>query len=73
MIRRAAMLCLQCELMEMNFAKTQGAASAKALDQYQRATNTLRRTLESLGLHRRPKEVNQPSLKQYLQIDAEAE
>ena len=67
LIRRVAMLTLQCELMEQSFASNEdGAASAKQLDNYQRATNTLRRTLESLGLHRRPKDVTPPTLSSYL-------
>jgi hypothetical protein len=66
LIRRAAMLCLQCELLEQRFAQDEhGEASAKAFDMYQRATNTLRRTLESLGLQRRQKDVT-PSLSRYL-------
>ena len=75
LVRRAAMLCLQAELMESRFANNEhGEASAKQIETYQRVTNTLRRTLEALGLHRRPKDVNPPSLKQYLRgrtIDAE--
>ena len=67
LIRRASMLCLQCELMEQNFASNEdGAASAKQLDVYQRTTGALRRTLKSSGLHRRPRDVTPPSLKQYL-------
>ena len=62
------MLALQAELMEQNFAANEdGAASAKALDCYQRLTNTLRRTLESLGLQRRARDVTPtPTLHQYL-------
>ena len=73
LIRRASMLCLQCELMEQAFASNEdGAASAKQLDVYQRTTGALRRTLKSLGLHRRPKDVTPtPSLHQYLSQDAE--
>ena len=75
LIRRAAMLCLQCELMEQNFAKAEGGeASAKQIDTYQRITNTLRRTLESLGLQRRPKDVTPQNLHSYLRsrtIDVE--
>ena len=57
LIRRAAMLTLQCELMEARWNATDGEAPAKALDAYQRTTGALRRTLESLGLERRPKSV----------------
>jgi hypothetical protein len=69
------MLCLQLEMMEGNWARdSQGEAGPKSIEIYQRVTNTLRRTLETLGLHRRPKDVT-PSLKQYLingQPDEEA-
>jgi hypothetical protein len=50
-VRRAAMLEVQLEMLEARFAANDGVASQKGLDQYQRATNTLRRTLESLGLN----------------------
>ena len=69
LIRRCAMLALQAELMEQNFAKNEdGAASVKALDAYQRTTNTLRRTLELLGLRRRARDVTPrtPTLREYL-------
>ena len=71
------MLALQLELMEQRFAQNDGGeASVKMLDAYQRTTGALRRTLESLGLHRRPKDVTPPTLKQYLRgsvIDADEE
>jgi hypothetical protein len=63
LIRRACMMTLQAELMEQTFSQNEdGAASAKQIDSYQRLTNTLRRTLESLlaggrGLERRPRDV----------------
>ena len=66
LIRRASMLTLQCELMERNWSKNEdGLAGPKSLDCYQRACNTLRRTLESLGLQRRQSDVT-PSLREYL-------
>jgi hypothetical protein len=60
LIRRAAMLQLQCELVEQAWAEGGGDASPKALDRYGRTTNTLRRTLEALGLQqgRLPRAVN---------------
>jgi hypothetical protein len=59
LIRRSAMLALQCELMEQRFAKNEnGEASARQIESYQRATNTLRRCLVSLGLKRVPREIN---------------
>lgn len=69
LVRRAAMLTLQAELMEANFAKNEdGAASIKQIDAYQRVCGTLRRTLESLGLRRRARDVTPrtPSLREYL-------
>lgn len=71
LIRRAAMLTLQCELMERNWvANHNGQASTKQLEVYQRATGALRRTLESLGLQRRPRDVSPPTLRQYLEARA---
>jgi hypothetical protein len=52
LIRRAAMLELQLEMLETKFAHNDGAASAKDLDLYGRTSGNLRRVLESLGLHR---------------------
>jgi len=58
LIRRAAMLCLQLEMMECNWAaKNDGEASPKQIEVYQRAVNTLKRCLETLGLKRRPRDV----------------
>ena len=55
LVRRAAMLALQLELMEHRFSQNEGGeASNKQLECYQRVTNTLRRTLEALGLEREP-------------------
>jgi hypothetical protein len=50
-VRRAAMLELQLELLESRFAENGGAASPRDLEAYQRCSNSLRRLLESLGLH----------------------
>jgi hypothetical protein len=57
LVRRAAMLTLQCELMERNWAENDGVASAKQIEVYQRTSNSLRRLLETLGLKRRAREV----------------
>ncbi len=48
MIRRAAALTVELEGLEQRFATTGG--TAEDLDQYQRATGSLRRLLASLGL-----------------------
>ena len=65
LIRRAAMLCIQCEMLDAKFASEGGQASQNDLECYQRVTNTLRRCLESLGLSRRSKDVT-PTLAEYL-------
>jgi hypothetical protein len=51
-LRRAALLQLQLEMMEQRFAlREDGCASANEIETYQRTASTLRRLLESLGLH----------------------
>jgi hypothetical protein len=69
LVRRAAMLTLQLEMMEAKFAVNDGEATAHQLQVYQQCSNTLRRLLESLGgLKRQPRDVTPvPSLTQYLQ------
>jgi hypothetical protein len=58
LIRRASMLTLQLELMEQRFAQNDdGRATAEQLQEYGRATNTLRRVWEALGLQRRAKDI----------------
>jgi hypothetical protein len=64
LVRRSAMLCIQCEMLDAKFASEGGQASQNDLDSYQRVTNTLRRCLETLGLQRRSKDV--PTLSEYL-------
>ncbi|WP_189522884.1 MULTISPECIES: hypothetical protein [unclassified Mesorhizobium] len=49
LVRRAATLSVELERMEATFA-TAGQISSEDLDSYQRASNTLRRHLEKLGL-----------------------
>ena len=73
LVRRAAMLTLQLELMEFNWAKnSEGEAGPKSIRVYQQCTNTLRRTLECLGIQRRPKDVT-PTLRHYIEGKANAE
>ena len=50
LVNRAAMLALQLEMLETKFADTDGVAGADDLNMYQRCLDTLRRTLQSLGL-----------------------
>jgi hypothetical protein len=64
LVRRAAMLELQLEMMEQRFALNDGVASSDQLNDYQRATSALRRLLESVGLRRRPCDVE--TLDEYL-------
>jgi len=66
LVRRAAMLTLQCELLEQRWASNhEGEAPAKRLMEYQRCASALRRILESLGLQRRSRDVT-PDLQTYL-------
>jgi hypothetical protein len=62
--RRAAVLTVECERMELAFAADD--ATPEALDLYQRTANSLRRMLESLGLQRRTRDVT-PHLTSYLE------
>ena len=55
-IRRAAVLTTELEVLEVRFAKA-GEASAADLEVYQRCSNSLRRLLEAVGLQRRPRDV----------------
>jgi hypothetical protein len=63
-VRRAALLTLELEVLESKFEED-GRASTKQLDSYQRAANSLRRLLQTLGLQRRAKDVT-PTLGQIL-------
>ena len=68
LVRRASIIELQLEMMEQRFAQAEGGeATAAQLQAYQQCTNTLRRTLEALGLQRRTKDITPvPTLSQYL-------
>jgi hypothetical protein len=55
-IRRASVLTVELERLEAKFAVA-GEATSDDLDLYQRMTNTLRRSLEAIGLQRRPRDV----------------
>lgn len=63
-VRRAATLTVELERMERDFALA-GEADPDALERYQRASNTLRRLLETIGLERRQRDVT-PTLSEYL-------
>jgi hypothetical protein len=64
LLRRAVTLIIELERREVMFAQA-GAADNDALAIYQTTVNTLRRTLEPLGLQRRPRDVG-PTLGQIL-------
>jgi hypothetical protein len=68
LVRRCATLCCELERRELFFAQT-AAIDDTALAVYQSGVNTLRRTLESLGLKRRTRDVT-PSLSDILRADA---
>ncbi|HEY7243016.1 MAG TPA: hypothetical protein VH678_03930 [Xanthobacteraceae bacterium] len=66
LIRRAAMLTLQLEMMEQSWTENNHEASLRQITIYHGVVGALRRTLESIGLGRRPKDVTPPTLNQYL-------
>ena len=71
-LRRAALLQAQLELMEQKFAvRGDGSATGTEIETYQRTSGALRRLLESLGLHqgRKPRDVS-PSIDMDRLIDA---
>jgi len=79
LVKRASMLTLQLEMLECRFGDQDGMATSVQLNDYQRCLNTVRRTLEALGLHRRQRDIT-PTLGQILaeglrrdREDAEAE
>lgn len=62
-LRRAALLQLQLEMQEQKFAtRDDSAATPNEIEVYQRGCNTMRRLLESLGLHegRKARDVTPP-------------
>jgi hypothetical protein len=75
LVRRAALLTLELELLESRFEANDGAKAAE-LECYQRVASSLRRLMESLGLKRRARDVG-PTLGEVLRegirLDREAE
>ena len=51
LVRRSSALCVELEAMEDRFARNKGA-TIQELEVFQRATSTLRRLIESLGINR---------------------
>ena len=73
LIARAAMLTIQCEMLDAKFANEEGVACRTDIETYQRCSNTLRRLLESLGLQRRAKNITPPTVDAYLANRSAAE
>jgi hypothetical protein len=69
-IRRAAVLTTELEVLEVRFAKA-GEADPADLEIYQRCSNSLRRLLEAVGLQRRPRDVT--SLGELIRGDQDTE
>jgi hypothetical protein len=69
-IRRAAVIIVELERMEHDFALSEGAPGLAELETYQRMANSLRRLLESTGLRRRARDIT-PSLREYLTVRTE--
>jgi hypothetical protein len=67
-VRRAAVLTTELELLEAKFAAA-GSASSDDLDLYARTSGNLRRLLEAIGLQRRPRDIG-PTLGDLLREDA---
>ena len=73
LVRRCAWITLQLELREQKWAEeNDGYAPDKGLASYQRNTNTLRRTLKTLGLERRTRDIT-PTVEEYARIVAAEE
>jgi hypothetical protein len=65
LVRRCAVITTELEQLEAKFAAA-GQASAQDLDLYQRTAGNLRRLLESIGLQRRPREIeSDPTMQAY--------
>ncbi|MCK1417643.1 hypothetical protein IVB55_32835 [Bradyrhizobium sp. CW4] len=71
-VRRAATITVELELLEKRFALSPDGAAAADFDLYLRAANSLRRHLETLGLKRIARDVT-PNLETYLRARAETE
>jgi hypothetical protein len=65
LINRASMLTLQLEMLDRTFAANDFIATPRQIDRYQRVVNTLRRTLESLGLQSRSRDIT-PTMQENL-------
>ena len=66
-LRRVATLTCELERLEAKFSSSDHAPRDGDLQTYQRLTNTMRRALEAVGIHRRPRDVTPPTLDGYLE------
>jgi hypothetical protein len=57
-IRRASVLIVELERLELSFAEAEGIPDLATLYAYQQTANGMRRLLESVGLERRAKDVS---------------
>jgi hypothetical protein len=73
-IRRAAVLSVELELLENKFAA--GQATDSDLDLYGRTSGNLRRLFQTIGVDRKSRDITPPSVKDYIahihQRDADA-
>jgi hypothetical protein len=68
LLRRGCVLIVECERLERQFALA-GEASADQLETYGRVCGNLRRLLESVGLKRRSRPINEVTLGDILRDD----
>src|SRR5262245_547456 len=71
-VRRAAVLTTQAEMLEAKFALAQGDVPPEDLDLYARVAGNLRRLLEAVGLQRRARDIG-PSLGDIIRADHQAQ
>jgi hypothetical protein len=57
-VRRASALCVELEIIEQRFSQSPNGGTPADLLIYSTLSNTLRRLLESVGLKRRPREID---------------
>lgn len=68
-VRRASVITIALEGLELKFAQSSDPALAADLDLYQRMSNTLNRLLKTIGIKRKPRDVT-PDLQTYLRQKA---
>jgi len=64
-LRRVATLTIELERLEAKFSTR--PPTDTDLNMYQRCSNSMRRLLETVGIHRRPRDVTPPTLDTYLE------